>query len=528
MSRGSRVLSILAMACALLGAGKSAWSAPVVVEPADLTKRTDLLGKEVSVDDRVSLFLLHQGKGFDEITLKRTPVLFRLPPRLRYQRHPGALAVRLSGVLKREGEQWVCDVTSINLLPKDLVRLNQGVAPLPAGEYEKRGAWAAWARRRGHDFQDEALSKRALELEIEALRNEAESRSNDPPRLWLELAHRARKNQVPEPEPSALAHRAFRARLARVKSVEDLTQLQTEIASFFPTSDAPVRDVPLDMDKWEDAYQQTPDGAYRSASSPGRRALDHRLWADATQRLLERTGELHPELSLAQAEKAEQILSDRPDVVKSLYKNGLETASQRLDKLRLSEVKALAKTYEDKLNQPELARDLLRRWLNEQRDHQTSVTDAEGRMGLADLYESLLQDRATAIELLNAAWKIDPESKLIADAFRRRGYRKVDDRWVDSKAPGPKSTSGEAEASRASAPDNRNLTNLTPSQVRDLLGGRPNRVAFSGVQGQMIEQWIYFGTRQDQYINFLHLPGSSAPRVVAYYSLPRKAPKSQR
>ena len=64
---------------------------------------------------------------------------------------------------------------------------------------------------------------------------------------------------------------------------------------------------------------------------------------------------------------------------------------------------------------------------------------------------------------------------------------------------------------------------MTTAQVRTLLGGKPNRVIFSGTQGQLIEQWIYFGTKQDQYINFLRTPGSDAPRVVAYYSLPRPA-----
>ena len=60
-------------------------------------------------------------------------------------------------------------------------------------------------------------------------------------------------------------------------------------------------------------------------------------------------------------------------------------------------------------------------------------TDAEGRVLLADKYDSLLDDRAGAEALLQEAWRIDPQSKEVADAFRRRGFHKLNDRWVLSQ-----------------------------------------------------------------------------------------------
>ena len=38
-----------------------AQAAATSVEPSELTKRPELIGREVSVDDRVALFLFHQG-----------------------------------------------------------------------------------------------------------------------------------------------------------------------------------------------------------------------------------------------------------------------------------------------------------------------------------------------------------------------------------------------------------------------------------------------------------------------------------
>lgn len=526
MSRITPLLLVVPLVMLASGLSAAARAAAIPVEPSELSKRNDLVGKEVSVDDRVALFLFHPGRDFDEITLKRTPVLFRLPPRLRYRQSPGAAAVRLTGILGREGEQWVCDVTAIELFPKDLVRLNRGIAVLPASEFEKRGAWAAWASRRGKEFQDAELAQRALEIDREAIRIEAESKSTDPAKLWMKLAERARAHGLPEPEPSALAHRSFRARLSSATDVEALTRLQTEIAAFFPDPKAPIAADPAELARWDAPYENNPAEAYRSAPEPMRRALDHRLWADTTQRLLERTAEREPTKSLKLGEEATQLLPDRPKVAEQLLEQGLKTETFKLQTLRLSEVKALAKLYETRLHRPAQGRDLLRRWLDEQRDHQMSPTDAEGRIGLAALYEELIDDRERAIELLHSAWKIDPQSKELADAFRQRGYRKVNNEWIESsrnKGGGGAEPSPDTAPDGPGSPQNRKLTNLTPSQVRTLLGGKPNRVIYSGSQGQLIEQWIYFGTKQDQYINFLRTPGSDAPRVVAYYSLPRRA-----
>src|SRR4051812_23886134 len=116
------VLSTLLVA--ILGVRASAVDPGAMpVEPADLARRVDLVGRRIAVDDRVRRFQWHRDTDYDEIYLKRTPVVFRLPPRLQYKQAPRATAVRIEGVLKREGEQLVCDVTNLELFPGDLERL---------------------------------------------------------------------------------------------------------------------------------------------------------------------------------------------------------------------------------------------------------------------------------------------------------------------------------------------------------------------------------------------------------------------
>ncbi|MGE5756521.1 MAG: hypothetical protein ACM35G_12565, partial [Planctomycetaceae bacterium] len=106
---------VLLATCAA-SAALGAVAPPTTVEPSELMKRPDLLRRMVVVDDRVRLYQFHKGSGFDEIDLKRTLVIFRLPPGLRFGRSPDVPAAPVRGALKTEGGLWVCDVTALELL----------------------------------------------------------------------------------------------------------------------------------------------------------------------------------------------------------------------------------------------------------------------------------------------------------------------------------------------------------------------------------------------------------------------------
>lgn len=532
MSRTARRLALV-LALALAGPSARADN-PIVVEPAELTRRPDLVGKEVSVDDRVALFQFHPGRDFDEIDLKRTPVVFRLPPRLRYRQPPGAAAARVQGILRREGDRWACDVTAVELLPRDRDRLERAVQALPPTDYDLRGRWAVWAERRGRDFKDEALLERGRALDAEALRIEAD-RANvaDRPTLWLSLAQRARDHELPEPAASALAHRALRARLSAARSADELRAVVADVARFFPHAAAPAGPAPADLAKWDAPYAAHPADGYSAAPPAVRTAFDRRLWADATERLLQRQASDDPKKALALADQASAQLPDRPEVAGTLTELGLRSTADELGSLRLSEVESLAQLYRERLKEPQRARKLLRDWLDEQRTRHLSPTDAEGRVALAGQYERLLGDRDTAVELLQSAWDIDPQSKEVSLAFRTRGFRKVNDEWVDPAHARKPQTEAAPDSAASPAPATaagQKLLNLTPQQVRALLGGKPNRISRSASQGQIIEQWVYTGPQRDQYINFLRT-GESTARVVGYYSLPHASihpPQSQR
>lgn len=518
----------------------------VAVEPADLARRPDLVGREVVVNDRVSRFQFHRETGFDQIYLKRAPeVAMELPPRLRPRQSQPMAVVQVRGTLKRDGERFWVDVASYEPQPNDLDRLNRAVARLGAADAEARTGWARWAERRAVDFDDQPLLKRARELEAEALRIEADRPpSRDPAGHWLALADRARAAHLDEPEPSALAHRGFRAALAADTTADQRQALVGRIEAFFPEArSAPAE--PVNLSKWDRGYAQSPADGYRDAPPAARAGLDHRLWADAEQQLIERRAGDDPKQLLALADEAGRLLPDRPGFAGSLLARGADDAAGNVATLRQSEVEVLAKLFRGSLRQPERAESLYRSWLDDQRDRRLSPRDAEGRLALADQYETLLNDKAAAIVLLRAAAAIDPDSREVADAYRRRGFRKINGEWVESDrdrdrervavapiADGSSAPDGETRsdphpttdagrpAPSAGRPTDDTLRNATPEEVRVKMGGKPNRKVMVASQGQMIEQWIYLAPRETHYINFLRQAGSRA-HVISFHSLPR-------
>lgn len=529
-------LAVSALVLLAVPAARAQDDRGVAVEPEDLTKRPDLIGKEVVVDDRVARFQFHPGRGFDEIYLRRSPdVAFELAPRIRPANQPSAAAVKVRGTLRKDKDRVWCEVATFDLLPADMDRLTHALAVVPKADVEKRTWWARWAERRGRAFQDEPLLARARDLEAEVVRLEGDRPpGRDPAAHWLALADRARAHSVPEPEPSAQAHRGFRALLGQAKSLDELQATLEKVSAFFPAAREPAAGA-VDLSRWEKPYTNDAAAAYRAAGPAARTGLDRRLWADVVQQIIERTAAEDPSRLLSLAEDAAARLPERPQVASALLERGLANSSKNAGTMRQGEVDALAQLYRERLGSPERALALYRDWLDDQRRNRLSPRDADGRIALARQYETLLDDRATAVALLRDALAIDPQSREVTDAFLRRGFRKVDDAWVEGSraraavenAPDPAPGAAKELVDPPPGPTrSEGLRDATREEVRARLGGKPNRKIYSATQGRLVEQWIYFGARENQYITFVLEPGRAKPRVVSFYSLPRSASDS--
>ncbi len=305
------------------------------------------------------------------------------------------------------------------------------MAVLARTDVSGRESYARWGLRRAETFAklarrrdpthptgEEALHSAARDILAEVYRTKGD---NPPPRApaeyWLDLAVKARADGIPEPEPSALAHRGLRRIFATSKTATDLNSLVKRIEALLPNA-AQVPTEAADLERWEKPYENAPADAFRSAPVEARRALDHRLWAETVRRWLDQRTADDPKAALAIADEAARLLPEQPAFANGLLERGVTAAASDVGKLRLVEIDTLATIYRDRLHQPEKAKELYRAWLDDQRDHRLSPRDADGRLALAEHYETLLNDRPAALMLLCAAWKIDPGSREVADAFR--------------------------------------------------------------------------------------------------------------
>ncbi len=492
----------------------TAQETPVVVEPADLAKRADLVGKLVIVDDRVRFFQNHPRVGYDELYLKRSSVPVRLPESLRPATPPRQPSVIVRGRLTREDSRLYLDALAFEPQPADLERLDKAVAALPARDHQHRREWSRWAARRARDFHDEPLAARARIVEADALRIEADARRTtvDAPGEWLVLARRGRKQGVAEPAPSALAHRALRAMLAATETPAELDALRADVEEFFPkaaTATGAGRAVPEAL---AEQYDADPATAYRTARPEDREALDRRLWADVVEKRLRAQTAGDVKSALAAVDEAIRLLPDRPAAAAKLVERAHAQARAGIDALSPTDVKAVGELLRRRANDPAAETELYRDWLQKRRER-LGDSDAEGPVALAGQYEALLHDQESARELLERAWKIAPDSTLVADAFKIRGYRREGDAWVKD-APA-------AAAPAAAEDEGEGLRGKSPAEVRAALGVEPNGKSVVATKGRTVLQWVYDGPRQRRYVNFVHLPGGTGPRVTSDFFLPR-------
>jgi len=481
------------------------------VEPSELIRRADLVGKLVVVDDRIRFFQNHPRFGYDELYLKRTPIAFRLSPELRPDVPPRQPAVLVQGRLGRDGQRLVVDVTALELQPTDLERFDKAIASLPPRDFETRRRWTAWAAKRAKDFGDKALASRAEQVAAEAVRIEGDSKRStvDAPAEWLAIAEQARKRGVPEPEPSAQAHRAFRAMLAAADSPADLDRLRRDVERFFPESARPPAASGPAADSSGDSAE-----AYRTAEPEARKLMDRNLWADVVQKGLEREIAQDVPSAMKIVDRAAQLVPDRPRLVSQLVGQVLTQARADPASLRVSDVKAIGELLSGHGEQAGGAVDFYREWLTAQRDR-LSPTDAEGPTALAPLYEELIHDPEEARRLLERAWRVAPGSEAVAEAFRVRGYRRVGDDWVKD------SPQVEVAASTPAVEGDQGLRGKSPAEVRAVMGVEPMTRNVTATKGRVILQWVFEDSRQRRYVNFLYVPGSTSPRVASDFLLPR-------
>ena len=105
------------------------------------------MGKLVKTDDRVRFYQAHGAQGYDEVYLKRTHVIFRLPPGCGRRTHHGPCPVLVEGELGGRGRLTATSPRSKSCR-MTWTGSTRRIAALPAKDFENRKAWGVWAENR--------------------------------------------------------------------------------------------------------------------------------------------------------------------------------------------------------------------------------------------------------------------------------------------------------------------------------------------------------------------------------------------
>ena len=505
--------AILALAL-LAGPALAGAQAPVEIEPSELSKRKDLINREVIVDDRVKFFFPVAGRGYPVIILASTEVTVELPDRFAYSSSQSARSVRARGILRRKadgGALYIEATQAPELFRSDLDRIKAVVASMAPDDMEARSAWASWAARRAKAFDDRNLKAVADQLQAEAIALEYRKPKARTPEALLALAKKARAKQVAEPEPSAIAHMAYRLQLASIKTRVEFETLAAELRAFLPDSAIPQK---AGLKLPTDAYDKDPYSTYRHAAREVRVAFDRRLWTDVVTQIY-RLRAVDPKEWKRLGEEAKVQLPDRPEVGSELVSRYYEKLKEDVATLRESEMRDFARTTRD-LGQPEKADALNRTWLDHQRKA-LGANDSEQRVELASKYLAYLKDRATTTALLREALKIDPDNREAIEQFQRMGFVRSGDTWRDPNDPASKAAAPVGDRPRPPSSDDP-ILGLTPTEVKAQLG-EPKRVGRIATQGRVSIQWVYESAQGFQYINFVQRAGDPQPIVTGRFAV---------
>ena len=301
------------------------------------------------------------------------------------------------------------------------------------------------------------------------------------------MARDARQRKVPEPEPSALAHRALRARLA---SAEGVAALPGRWSPRSRPSSPRRRGRPGRRPDATSAAgrPRTPRTRRRPiARRPAeiRKAMDRRLWADARQRLME--GEPIADLSAAVdagrpgGRGAPRAGRPAGPPAGEGHRRGPPRARHPPAGRGPAPGRGLPASGCDAPTTP--GRSSATGWSSKK--SRLSETDAEGRVALAGLYEEMIQDRVTAVDLLRKAWEIDPSSRETAEAFRTPGFPPREGRLGRGGRPraGRPGRRRAGCGARRPSPTPPSLLGLTPDELERKLIVKPSYKNYVGSRG---------------------------------------------
>ena len=400
--------------------------------------------------------------------------------------------------------------------PSDLDEFRRRARELGKGKPEDWYALGDWATARGAFYEDEDFQKRSREAYREAIAREHRALPPEAIEALVSLSEKIPKLGLPESLRAEFVHEAWHRRWKAVAK-NDTTALRGLAESM--AKDLAGCTTPLDPSqaKLNGNYLRDPLKVYREADETTRGRL-HRVLYSQTLRTAILT-QTRPDGSNGYAIAAEL------DALGPEFHELAETHREKELELRISRVKSATRQdvvqLADELRQrkrPEKARQILETWLKA-RAERLREDGPTGLIQAADDYESLIEDKQTAHDLLIEAYKIDPASVDISRRLKHLGYELKEGRWL---------ARSEAQAVpdspiRIALREGRVAAGMTADQVHKSLGA-PVSVTRVASLNEVNELWTYENTGRIRLVVHIQRRGTGEARTVSVTQLKAAAP----
>jgi len=494
----------------LVSAEEAVWGAGKVlfVEEFNALKAQwpDMLGRHLRIEGRYALM------GKNLLRLKKCDLSFRSRedlPKLSGR----SRTVEVSGRLTRENGKLFFLVEELLELPTDMEQLRKGRGRLDPSKAQQWYRLAAWAEHRAKFYDDVELAQEARKVYRDGVRIERSRLRENNPRGLFALAEKAAKFGLDESVSLELIHEAcflLWKEAERSNEVKSLRQVAATVAEKLPGARAPLSAPSEELRK---RYLADPVATYEKADASTRKLLHRILHNEILLAAILKDAAPDGRNGMEVAAEIETQLPEYREMALAYRQRGIAyraahiTAASRAEMLELVELLK-------KDGQPERARALILRWLQAQ--EKTLRQDGpDGLRRLAMEYETLLQDKQTAVKFLVEAYRLSQGAREIAAELERRGYRRAGQRWVTLKEFAKTPEGRIAQAMR----EGRVVEGMTAEQVRKTLGA-PSFVGRAATDGVFAEVWVYGENRGSRLAIHLSRPLSSRDlKVVAVVPL---------
>jgi len=396
--------------------------------------------------------------------------------------------VQLTGRLSQRGKKLIFLISRLKELPSDFDTFRRRELQLDRDDAEPWYDLGKWARNRSQFYEDKQLASEAETAIVKGLTIELRKLKRSDATGLHNLADKALQlNSAPRFQMQ-LRHQALLADWNNIQNLPAKAEqkklydpLLKQLEEFLPGASVPIN-------QWDkklaNRYETTPKTTYENADDKQRVRL-HRLFyiAVAEQKF---QSELDPSghNGNAIAIKIEEVIPERKSLAETYRLKEIEYKFERVANSTKAELLALVRELEDRKDKKR-ADQAQQVWLNALAERM-KPDGVDGLMQVAQEYLNIRNDKQQAVELLIAAYKLEPESKPVTQFLNQLGYKLHKGEWISNEKMQNLPVDKIAQAMR----QGRVSVGMSPVQVRKMLG-QPGQRSRLATRNEISEVWVY-------------------------------------